>query len=99
MAKLETGRNARWAWVFGKAGRCAAAVSNFALGVTVAAVAHAAGNFKAAPKPPEAAAAAESEPTMILGYDANTLFFVAAGAIAVFWFTVGGGRKPKLNKD
>jgi len=79
--------------------RCAAGISTFTLGVTVAAMAAAGGKFKAPPVTAEAQAAAEAEPTMILGYEANTMFFVAAGVIALFWFTLGGGRKPKLNRE
>jgi hypothetical protein len=85
------------------AARCAAGISAFALGISGAAMAVAAGNFKAAPKSPEteadAAAAAEAAPDLIFGYEANTLFFIAVAVIAVFWFTLGGGRKPKVSRD
>jgi len=36
---------------------------------------------------------------MILGVPVNTIFFVAAGVIAVLWFTLGGGRKPKVTRN
>ena len=86
-------------------GRCAAGISTCALGITVAAMAAAqsGGNFKAAPKSAEAeaaeAAAASVMPDAILGIPVNTLFFVAAGVLAVFWFTLGGGRKPKVTRN
>jgi hypothetical protein len=107
MTKSDTNRKTRLQRIPGGVGRyavrCAAGISTFTLGATVAAMAVAGGKFKAAPVSAEAeaaaAAAADSEPTMILGYDVNTLFFVAAGAIAVFWFTLGGGRKPKVSRE
>jgi hypothetical protein len=86
----------------GRLGRCAAGISTFALGITVAAmtVAHAGGNFKAAPKSAEAEAAeAAAASDMILGIPVNTIFFVAAGVVAVLWFTFGGGRKPKVTRN
>jgi hypothetical protein len=106
MAKSDTSRKAGLQWVSGGVGQyaaqCAVGISTFALGITVTAMAVAAGNFKAAPKSAEAeaaaVAAADSEPTLILGYDANTLFFIAVGAVALFWFTLGGGRKPKVTR-
>ena len=59
--------------------------------------------FKAAPAAPpteeEAKAAAEAAALIgdtILGIPLNTIFFVAAAVIALFWFTIGGGRKPKV---
>jgi hypothetical protein len=59
--------------------------------------------FKAAPAPPptevEADAAAEAAALVgdtIFGMPVNTIFFVTAGVIALFWFTIGGGRKPKV---
>jgi len=81
---------ARWA-----AGAAAAAFC-----LTVAAMAAAQGTggqrsgaaFKQAPKSVEAEAQGVD---MILGIPANTIFFVAAGVIAIFWFTVGGGRRAK----
>ncbi len=84
----------------GRLGRCAAGISTGALGITVAAmaVAQSGGNFKAAPKSAEAEAAA-GMPDMILGIPVNTLFFVAAGVIAVLWFTLGGGRKAKVSRN
>ena len=36
---------------------------------------------------------------MILGVPANTIFFVTAGVLALLWFTLGGGRKPKVTRD
>ena len=106
MAKSDTSRKAGLQWISGgvrqHAVQCGVGISTFALGITVTAMAVAAGNFKAAPKSAEAetaaVAAAESEPTLILGYDANTLFFIAVGAVALFWFTLGGGRKPKVTR-
>jgi len=86
-------------------GRCAAGISTCALGVSVAAMAMAQSGktFKAAPMPAEAeaeAAAAESAmPDVILGIPVNTIFFVAAGVIALFWFTFGGGRKAKVTRN
>jgi hypothetical protein len=78
-------------------------MSTTALGITVAAMAAAQSgkSFKMAPKAPEAeveAAAASDSLDMILGVPVNTIFFVAAGMIAVFWFTLGGGRKPKVTR-
>ena len=110
MAKSDTSRKAGLQWISGGVGQyavqCGVGISTFALGITVTAMAVAAGNFKAAPKSAEAEtaavaaadAAADSEPTLILGYDANTLFFIAVGAVALFWFTLGGGRKPKVTR-
>ena len=59
------------------------------------------GRFKAAPKPPdpEDAEAAADGLDYIMGVHINTLFFVVAGLIAVYWFTMGGGRKPKVSRD
>lgn len=85
-------------------GRCAAGISTCVLGIAVAATAAAqsGGNFKMAPKSAEAeaadAAAASVMPDAILGVPVNTLFFVAAGVLAVLWFTLGGGRKPKFSR-
>ncbi|MFQ5565987.1 MAG: hypothetical protein ACE5EU_06465 [Paracoccaceae bacterium] len=90
-------------------GRYVAGISTTALGISVAAMAAAQmqniyeeptkGRFQAVPKSsdadPEAAAAATD---MILGIPVNTIFFVAAGGIAVFWFTFGGGRKAKVSR-
>ncbi len=97
----------------GRLGRCAAGISTGALGITVAAMAVAQqqnifekptkGRFQAAPKSTEAeaadAAAEAGMPDMILGIPVNTLFFVAAGVIAVLWFTLGGGRKAKVSRN
>ena len=88
----------------GRLGRCAAGISTGALGITVAAMAAAQSgkNFKVAPKAPDAeaeAAAASDSIEMILGIPVNTLFFVAAAVIALFWFTFGGGRKPKVGRN
>ena len=33
----------------------------------------------------------------ILGIPVNTIFFIAVGVIALIWFTIGGGRKPKIS--
>ena len=108
-------RTSRMQRMRGRLGRCAAGISTGALGITVAAMAVAQqqnifekptkGRFQAAPKPPEAGAeAAEAEaasvmPDAILGIPVNTLFFVAAGVIAVLWFTLGGGRKAKVSRN
>ncbi len=98
-------RTSRMQRMRGRLGRCAAGISTGALGITVAAmaVAQSGGNFKAAPKSAEAeavdAAAAAGMPDMILGIHVNTLFFVAAGVIAVLWFTLGGGRKAKVSRN
>ena len=89
----------------GRLGRCAAGISTTALGITVAAMAAAqtGGNFQAAPKSAEAEAAeaeaASTMPDAILGIPVNTMFFVAAAVIALFWFTIGGGRKPKVTRN
>ncbi len=97
----------------GRLGRCAAGISTGALGISVAAMAAAQQptlyeqstkpRFQEAPKSAEAeaadAAAAAAAPDMILGFPVNTLFFVAAGVIAVLWFTLGGGRKPKVTRN
>ena len=56
-----------------------------------------AGRFKAAPVPAGVEADGGSE--LILGMvPANTLFFITAAVIAVFWFTVGGGRRPRVGR-
>lgn len=57
-----------------------------------------AGGFKQAPKPEDAEAAA-SGLDYIMGFHVNTIFFVVASLIAVYWFTMGGGRKPKVSRD
>lgn len=92
-------------------GRCAAGISAFSLGITVAAIAMAQQQniymkpektqFQAAPKAPdpEAVEAAAQAPDMILGIPANTIFFVAAGVVAVFWFGFSGGRKAKITSQ
>jgi hypothetical protein len=89
--------------MFGRVGRQAvrvtAGVSTCLLGISVATLAVAGRTVKAPPPTAESEAAANAGPTMILGYDANTLFFVAVGAVAIFWFTLGGGRKPKISSD
>ncbi len=96
--------------LLGRLGQCAAGISTCALGITVAAMAAAqsGGNFKVAPKSAEAeaanTAAADTEaasvmPDAILGIPVNTLFFVAAGVLAVLWFTLGGGRKAKVSRN
>ena len=84
----------------GRLGQCAAGISTIALGLTVAAMAAAQSGktFKVAPKSAEAEAAAEAS-DMILGVPVNTIFFVAVGVIAVLWFTLGGGRKPKVTRN
>lgn len=58
----------------------------------------AASRFKAAPV---AASVQEAEAgDLILGMvPADTLFFITAAVIAVFWFTVGGGRKPRIGRS
>lgn len=81
------------AWLFGVGVAAVAAAQDFGDGAKF-------GQFKTAPKAPDAedAAMAAQSADMIFGIHANTLFFVAAGAIAIFWFTVGGGRKAKLER-
>ena len=88
----------------GRLGRCAAGISTCTLGITVAAMAAAQQNsggvpkkvqFETAPLSPEAEAATGE---LILGFPVNTLFFVAAGVVAVLWFTLGGGRKAKVTR-
>jgi hypothetical protein len=89
----------------GQLGQCAAGISTTALGITVAtmAAAQSRAKFQAAPKSPEVEAAeaeaAAAAPDFILGIQVNTIFFIAAGVIAVFWFTLGGGRKPKVTRN
>jgi hypothetical protein len=89
----------------GRLGQCAAGISTAALGITVAAMAMAQSRagFQTAPKSAEAEAAeaeaASAMPDAILGIPVNTMFFVAAGVIALFWFTLGGGRKPKVSRN
>ena len=51
------------------------------------------GRFKAVPKADDDAGL-----DMIFGIPANTLFFAAVGVFALYWFTLGGGRKAKINK-
>ncbi len=105
MAKSDTTRETRLQRISGQVGRCAANVSTYALAITVASMVTAqnvygqtsGGRFKAAPKAPEADAEAAAAATdMIFGISANTIFFVAVGVIALLWFTIGGGRKPKV---
>ncbi len=94
----------------GRLGQCAAGTSTCALGITVAVMAAAQQQniYEESTKPlwqqaPEAeaadAAAAAAAPDMILGIPVDTMFFVAAGVMAVFWFTLGGGRKPKVSRN
>ena len=94
-------------------GRCTAGISTCTLGITVAAMAAAqqqniyetptTPQFQPAPKSAETeaaeAAAAAAMPDMILGFPVNTLFFVAAGVIAVLWFSFGGGSKAKVSRN
>ncbi len=105
-------RKSRVQRIRGRLGRCAAGISTCALGITVAVMAAAQKQnifeestkpqFYEAPKSAEVEAAeaeaAAAAPDMILGIPVNTLFFVAAGVIALFWFTLGGGRKPKVTR-
>ena len=101
MARSDTIRETRLQRISGRVGRCAANVSTGALAITVASMVTAqnvygqtsGGRFKAAPKATDADAEAA---TMIFGISTNTIFFVAVGVIALFWFTLGGGRKPKV---
>lgn len=81
--------------------RCAAGASTFVLGITVMVMseAQAGKTFKAAPRSAEAEAEAAGAPDMIMGFEFNTLFFIAAGVLALFWFTLGGGRKPKISRE
>ncbi len=103
MVRSDTTRETRLQRISGRVGRCAADVSTCALGITVASMITAqnafgqtsGGRFQAAPKAPDADEAAGAT-DMILGIPVNTIFFVAAGVIAVFWFTLGGGRKAKV---
>jgi hypothetical protein len=97
----------------GRLGQWAAGISTCALGISVAAMAAAQqqniyekptkAQFQVAPKSAEAeaaeAAAAAGMPDVILGIPVNTMFFVAAAVITVFWFTLGGGRKPKVSRS
>ena len=57
------------------------------------------GRFKPAPSSAAGDAAGGGGDGMILGLvSANTLFFITAGLIALFWFTVGGGRRPQVGR-
>ncbi len=110
MAESETTRESRFQRLSGRLGRCAAGVSTFTLGISVATIAMAQqeniyekpakGRFQTAPRSPDAEAAdaeaAAQAGDMILGIPANTIFFVAVGVVALFWFTMGGGRKAKV---
>ncbi len=71
----------------------------FCLAVTAMAMAQqsSSGRFKAAPVPEGADGGGGLD--YILGIHVNTIFFVAVVAIGVFWFTFGGGRKPKVGRD
>ena len=88
----------------GRLGRCAAGISTFTLGISVAVMAAAQQGSSGVPKKDQfelAPRAPEPEAEMIeqiFGIPVNTLFFIAAGVIAVFWFTLGGGRKPKVTR-
>ena len=105
MTWFDNVREIRLQRVSGPVGRCAAGISTCMLGITVAAmaVAQSGGNFKAAPKSAATEAAeadaAAAAPDMIFGISANTIFFVAVGVIALLWFTIGGGRKPKVTRQ
>lgn len=110
-----TSHVARFRWMSDRvsraASRCAAGIFVCLLIVSTAPIVHAAQNiyekpakarFQAAPiAPPTEAELAEAAtaPTMILGVPANTIFFVTAGVLALLWFTLGGGRKPKVTRD
>ena len=50
-------------------------------------------HFSAAPVPKSDEEANSLD--YIMGVHVNTLFFVAVGVVALFWFTLGGGRKAK----
>lgn len=50
-------------------------------------------HFSAAPVPKSDEEANSLD--YIMGVHVNTLFFVAVGVFALFWFTLGGGRKAK----
>jgi hypothetical protein len=102
-------RGARLNQLRGRLGRVAAAASVAWLSLTVTVMAQtqniyekpSSGRFKAAPKAPDAEAEAEASvlaTDFILGIHVNTIFFIVAAAICVLWFTVGGGRKPKVTQ-
>ncbi|HUS55088.1 MAG TPA: hypothetical protein VMY41_13945 [Thermohalobaculum sp.] len=110
MALLDTSRRApaRWVleWVGRYAIRRAVGISTCVLGISVAtmALAKKPAKFATAPGAPDAEAAAEGEassiiPDMIMGVSTHTLFFVAVVVFALFWFTLGGGRKPKVTRN
>ena len=40
-----------------------------------------------------------SSADMIMGIESNTIFFIAAAVFGLFWFTLGGGRKPKYRRQ
>jgi len=97
-------RKSRMRRMGGRLGRCAAGISTCALGITVAAMAVAQQqNSYETPKKEQFQAPPDADPDaaadMILGVPVNTIFFVAAGLIALFWFTLGGGRKPKVGRN
>ena len=113
MTRFDRTRETRLHCIMGqlrrRLGQGVAGISTFTLAITVAALAMAqqqniyekptGSRFKAAPRAPDAEAeAASTGLDVIMGVHVNTLFFVATGVIALFWFTIGGGRKPKVTR-
>ncbi len=56
-------------------------------------------SFKSAPVPTTGAEADAASDTILGVVPANTLFFITAAVIAVFWFTVGGGRRARVGRE
>ena len=92
-------------WLRRRLGELSAGISTCALGIAVASTVvvqnvygQTGGKFQAAPNAPEAGGDASSGFDEVLGVSVNTLFFIAAGVVAVFWFAFGGGRKVKVGR-
>jgi len=76
-------------------------VSGAALAQTAAPPPQGSGNRHFTSAPGQNAAADEPEqmvPDSIMGVHVNTIFLVAVGVIALYWFTLGGGRRAKIKK-
>ena len=80
-----------------RAGRCVAGAASLVLGLGLLGAARAA-QFQKAPSA-EKAEEGGGMPDTILGIvHVNTLFFIAVGVFAFFWFVFGGGRKAKVGR-
>lgn len=82
-----------------RAGRAARGLLATAFAAGVDGIAQAA-SFKPAPQPAEEGGTVQSQgPDTILGLvHINTAVFIAVGAIALYWFVFGGGRKAKFDR-